>query len=165
MNDFPSIIARWLFFILGGIWGYLEPTLPFALVCLFAVFIDAISAWRLAKRVRRHHPEIPDEKIHDKFESEKAWKCFPTLLIIYSLIAICHLIDTVIFPFLDMYLANFMAGGFSLYQVWSILENESSENPRSWAKFLQKFMVNKASRHIEEFGEAINSLKDEDKTD
>lgn len=55
----------------------------------------------------------------------------------------------------DLYLANMVAGSFCIYELWSILENESSESSRPWAKVLQKIMINKASRYIEDIGDTI----------
>lgn len=161
MNDVITFLPKWIVVAAGALAGVLVPTIPFALICLFAVFLDSICAWRLAKRIKRHHPEIPEEQIHDKYESEKAWKMFPTLLIIYGCIVLTHMIDAIIFPFLDMYLPNFVAGGFCLYELVSVLENESSENPRSWARFMQKFLVNKASRHIDGLKEALDGMNGE----
>lgn len=85
---------------------------------------------------------------------------FPTLLFVYSIIVFAFLIDRMIFPFVEMYLPNMIAGAFCFYELWSILENESSENGKSWAKVLQKIMVNKANRHIDGMAEALNELKD-----
>lgn len=159
MFNILQTLSKYAFTAFGCVIGILNPTFPFALICMFALLLDSLSAWRLAKRVKKNHPDLPDEAIHDKFESEKAWKMFPTLLIVYGCIVLGHLIDNIIFPFVTMYLANMIAGGFCLYSLWSVLENESSENGKSWALFLQKFMVNKATRHIEGFKEALEEIK------
>lgn len=151
-------IARFFMFLFGGIIGLLQPTIPFALVCVFAIFLDSISAWRLAKRLKKKYKHVPSHLIHDKYESGKAFAMFNTLLIVYGVIVLGYCIDTIMFPFLDMKLPNFLSGAFCLYEILSILENESSENNQSWAKFLQKFLVNKASRHIEDFYESWHGL-------
>lgn len=41
-----------------------------------------------------------------------------------------------------------VVGFFFVYQVWSILENWSSENDKKIAIALQRIMVNKAERHF-----------------
>ena len=58
----------------------------------------------------------------------------------------------------DMYLANMVAGSFCIYELWSILENESSENPKSWAKLLQKIMIDEASRYTDALEDSIKDI-------
>ncbi len=158
MTSYSNILLRWFFVGLGALFSMLKPTVPFALICIFAAFLDCISAWRLARRIKRLHPEIPEDLIHDKFESDKLWNMFPKLALLYGVIILCHFIDQYIYPFLDLYLPNAIAGAFCFRELWSILENESSENPNSWAKLAQKVMVNKAARHIEDLGHAMRDF-------
>lgn len=158
MNEIYQNMLKWLSCLGFGIVGYLAPTFPFMLICLFAILVDCLTAWRLSKRVKKRHPE---KIVHDKFESEKFWGIFPKMLVVFLVIVLAHMIDASIFPMFDMYLSNCVAGVFSLYEIWSILENESSENDDSWARFLQKFMVNKASRHIEGLQEAFDEMRKE----
>ena len=158
MTTYSNIVLRWIFVGLGAVFSVLEPTVPFALICLFAAILDCISAWRLARRIKRHHPEIPEDQIHDKFESDKFWRLFPKLAIVYRCIVLCHFIDHYIYPFLDLYLSNAVAGAFCFRELLSIFENESSENPSSWARLAQKVLVNKAARHIEGLGKAIEDM-------
>lgn len=156
-----DIIGRALTVLIGAAWGYISPTLPFVGVCFFAIALDCLTAYRLAKRV---HKKYPDRNVIAKFRSDKAWALFPTLLIVYGLIVLGYFIDVLIFPFVDLYLSNVVAGGFCLWEMWSILENESSEQDRSWARFLQRFMVNKASRHVEDMGEFVQAAFEESKS-
>lgn len=158
MTTYSNIILRWIFIGLGAVFSMLKPTVPFALICLFAAILDCISAWRLARRIKRHHPEIPEDQIHDKFESDKFWRLFPKLAIVYGCIVLCHFIDHYIYPFLDLYLSNAVAGAFCFRELLSIFENESSENPSSWARLAQKVLVNKAARHIEDIGKAMGDM-------
>lgn len=158
MTTYSNIILRWMFIGLGAVFSVLKPTVPFALICLFAAILDCISAWRLARRIKRHHPEIPEDQIHDKFESDKFWRLFPKLAIVYGCIVLCHFIDHYIYPFLDLYLSNAVAGAFCFRELLSIFENESSENPSSWARLAQKVLVNKAARHIEDLGKAMGEM-------
>ena len=158
MTTYSNIILRWIFIGLGAVFSMLKPTVPFALICLFAAILDCISAWRLARRIKRHHPEIPEDRIHDKFESDKFWRLFPKLAIVYGCIVLCHFIDHYIYPFLDLYLSNAVAGAFCFRELLSIFENESSENPSSWARLAQKVLVNKAARHIEDLGKAMGEM-------
>ncbi len=154
-----NTLIRGIFVLIGGTIGGLTPMVPFALICLFAAVIDSISAWRLARRVKKHYP---NSKPHDKFESEKFFGIFSKMFILFSCIILAFLIDSYIFPMLDLILPNIVAGAFCFYEMWSILENESSENPRSWAKLLQKIMINKASKYVEGLSEALEDLKKEE---
>lgn len=149
-------VAVWL---VGALFGYLQPTFPFAGVCFFAIVLDCFTAWRLSRRVKAANPENAD----GKFRSDKASKIFPTLLVIYACIVLGYSIDVKICTGIDLGLANWIAGGFCFVQLWSILENESSANGATWARVLQKIMVNKAERHIENVGKIINEINNEDK--
>lgn len=150
-----EIMSRMVLWGIGSLWGYLEPTIPFMGICFFAVLLDCCAAYRLALRVRKNHP---DAKVHDKFESAKASKVFGTIFQISSVIVLLWMMDEYIFPFSKLYLANWAAGGFCAIQVWSILENESSENGAAWAKALQTIMINKASRHLEDAAAVLETL-------
>ena len=86
---------------------------------------------------------------------------FYTLCIVYSCTVLGWLIDTYMYPFIDLYLANFISGGFCLVQLLSIFENESSFNNARWAKVLQKVLVNKAARHLD-LNEADLKAKEQD---
>lgn len=138
--------TRFVCWIIGAIWGLLSPTIPFALICLFAIILDCISAWKLGRRVAKKHPQ--EAKNADKLKSEDASKMAYTLLIIYACTFLGWLIDKFMYPFVDLYLANFISGGFCMVQLLSILENESSCNGARWAKVLQKVLVDKTARHL-----------------
>lgn len=148
-----------LVWMIGACWGYLQPTFPFAAVCFLAIVLDCFTAWRLARRVRQNNPDMAD----GKFRSDKASKIFSTLFVIYACVVLGYSIDVNICTGIDLGLANWIAGGFCFVQLWSILENESSENGASWARVLQKVMVNKARRHMEGVDEILSDIKNEDK--
>ncbi len=139
--------SRAILFLIGAAWGLLEPTVPFAGICLFAILIDCLTAWRLGKRVKKRNPRSGEDE--GKIRSNYARRMFYTLCVIYACTVLGWLIDTQMFPFMDLYLASFISGGFCLVQLLSILENESSCNDAQWAKVLQKVLVNKAARHLE----------------
>ena len=139
--------SRLLVFLAGAVWGLLEPTIPFAGICLFAILIDCLTAWRLGKRVKAQNPKAKTDDA--KFRSSYARRMFYTLCVVYACTVLGWLIDTKMFPFAELYLACFISGGFCLVQLLSILENESSCNDARWAKVLQKVLVNKAARHLD----------------
>jgi len=147
-NFFKSIFSygsRALVWVFGAFWGLIQPTIPFAAICFFAILLDCFTAWRLSRRVKKKHPEASD----GKFKSSYARRMFVTLFIVYACTFLAFLIDEYIYPFVDLYLANWISGGFCLVQLLSVLENESSENDHHWAKVLQKVLVDKAARHFD----------------
>ena len=159
---FESLIhcgSRLSFFLIGAIWGLLEPTIPFAGICIFAIVVDCVTAYRLGKRVKAQNPRAKTDDA--KFRSSYARRMFYTLCIVYSCTVLGWLIDTYMYPFIDLYLANFISGGFCLVQLLSIFENESSCNNARWAKVLQKVLVNKAARHLD-LNEADLKAKEQD---
>lgn len=159
---FESLIhcgSRFSFFLIGAIWGLLEPTIPFAGICIFAIVVDCVTAYRLGKRVKAQNPRAKTDDA--KFRSSYARRMFYTLCIVYSCTVLGWLIDTYMYPFIDLYLANFISGGFCLVQLLSIFENESSCNNARWAKVLQKVLVNKAARHLD-LNEADLKAKEQD---
>jgi hypothetical protein len=144
-EEFYSVF-KWIFIGLGAVLSYLKPTIPFLLICLFATMLDCYSAFTLSKRVRKKHPEAND----GKFKSKYAIKVFSSILKVYALIVLAFLIDRFIIPTEQgLYLPNVIAGMFCFVQIWSFLENESSENEAKWARVLQRIMVNKAERHFD----------------
>ncbi len=139
--------SRLLLFLIGAVWGLLEPTIPFAGICLFAILVDCFTAYRLGKRVKTKNPKATADE--GKFRSNYARRMFYTLCVVYACTVLGWLIDAYMYPFAELYLANFISGGFCLVQLLSILENESSCNEAGWAKALQKVLVNKAARHLD----------------
>lgn len=112
-------------------------------VCTLAVIIDCISAIKLAKRVKK------TGKGTGKPTSAKGKKILSTLLSIYTLIMLSYLIDMYVVTMFEIYLENIVAGIFCFWNLWSILENESSANTARWAKVLQRILVDKAERHFD----------------
>lgn len=125
--------------------GFFEPTIPFAGVLFFAIVLDCLSAFDLSRRLKKKHPE----KVTGKFKSEYALKMMKTFIQMYSVILLVFLVETYIIPMHTLNLTNYVAAICCGIQLWSILENASSENGKLWAKVLQKIMVNKAERHFD----------------
>lgn len=130
----------------GMLWCWIEPTLPFALLCVFAVLLDCFSAWRLNRRVRNKYPNGGAD---GKFKSSHASKMVGDLLVVWLCILLAGGVDVIILPHMDLHLGNYVAAIFCLIELWSVLENESSCNGASWAVVMQKFLVDKTKRHLE----------------
>ena len=130
---------------LGAFVALLQPTLPFILICTIAILCDCYTAWALSRRVKRKYPGAND----GKFKSRYAGQVFVTLTKVYTLTVLAFLIETYIFEGLPVKLANLVAGAVCFWQVWSMLENESSCNDAKWAKIAQRILVDKTERHFE----------------
>ncbi|MDR1022025.1 MAG: phage holin family protein [Prevotellaceae bacterium] len=140
-----NVLVKFISGLTGAIIACFAQTMPFAMICLFAVIVDCISAFRLSLRVKVKFPE----QCSGKLKSDSARRMFGTLLMIYAVILLLHTVDKYCFTFMNMYLANIAAGVFCMVQIISILENESSCNRAKWAKVLQKMLVDKTKRHLD----------------
>ena len=138
-------ILKYIFALFLGLFAAVEPTLQFAVVLFFAILLDCFSAYDLNRRLKKQHPD----KVAGKFQSRYALKMLKTFLQAYSVIVLLHLIDVIILKnFSYLNLSNGGAAVFCGLQIWSILENISSANGATWAKKLQKIMVDKTQRHF-----------------
>lgn len=129
----------------GALFALLQPTLPFIVICTIAILCDCYTAWSLSRRVKKKYPGAND----GKFKSNYAGRVFVTLIKVYALTVLAFLIETYIFEGLPVKLANIVAGAVCFWQVWSMLENESSCNDAKWAKIAQRILVDKTERHFE----------------
>lgn len=145
MNTTLTITLKALFGICGAILAYLKPTFPFITICTIAVLFDCYTAWSLSRRVKKKFPD----KAEGKLKSDKIGKIFVNLLKIYALIIFAWLIQEHITVHLDIHVTNIIAGAVCFWQIWSMLENESSCNDSSWAKIAQKVLIDKTSRHFD----------------
>lgn len=139
-------ISRLCAAFIGVLWCWIEPTLPFALMCIFAVILDCLSAWRLNKRVLKMYP---DGGADGKFKSSHAAKMIGDLAVVWLCILLAGGVDSVILPHIELHLGNYVAAIFCLVEMWSVLENESSCNGSSWARLMQRFLVDKTKRHLD----------------
>ena len=152
---------RPLFTMLGALLALLEPTLPFILICSFAIFCDCYTAWRLDKRVKAKFGEKAP-KSSGKFLSSKAGRVIHTLIKVYALIILAYFINMYITSGLGVDMTKVVAGAVCFWQLWSIFENESSCNDATWAKVAQKVLVDKTERHL---GIDLSLLKKQDDED
>lgn len=136
--------VKGLFVLIGSLLAFLSPIGVFILIAILATFADVWSAWRLSVRVRKR-----TGLSLGKFKSDSAMKAFRSL-ISFSYVAILgFLCDRFIMSPEDLYCLKMVTGAYTFVQVYSILENTSSESDETWAKILQKIMVNKANRHFD----------------
>lgn len=148
MNNVTYDILRWIFTALGALAAILQPTLPYLLICTFMILADCYTAWSLSKRAMKM---FPDKVSMDgkKFKSHNFGKVIMTLLKAYALIIMAFFIQRHITDAWPIELTKVAAGAICFWQLWSILENESSCNGAKWARILQKILVDKTSRHFD----------------
>lgn len=138
--------GKQLFGAVGGLMVSLEPTIPIMTLCTICVILDCYTAWTLSRRVKKKYPGAND----GKFKSKYAGRVFVTLLKIYAVIVLVHFIQIHITDaFFVVELPKLVAGAFCFYQIWSMLENESSCNDSRWARVVQKILVDKTERHFD----------------
>jgi hypothetical protein len=129
----------------GALVALLQPTVPFIIICTIAILFDCYTAWSLSRRVKRKYPGAND----GKFKSRYAGRVFVTLIKVYALTILAYLVQTFILEGLPIKLANIVAAAVCFWQVWSMLENESSCNDAKWAKIAQRILVDKTERHFD----------------
>lgn len=147
-NQLISDTLRWLFAALGAALAILEPTLPYIFICTMMILADCYTAWSLSRRARKAHPEkvSPDGK---KFKSHHFGAVILTILKAWTLIVMSFLIQRHITDGMPVDLTKVAAGVICFWQLWSILENESSCNGAKWARTLQRILVDKTARHFD----------------
>lgn len=138
---------RWLFTGIGAVVAILEPTLPYIIICTMAILFDCWTAWQLSRRVCKAHPEKVGNDA-GKFDTHHFGRVVTTLLKSYALIVLAFLMHKHITSGLAFDLTKVAAGAICFWQLWSILENESSCNGAKWAKLAQRILVDKTSRHF-----------------
>lgn len=147
-NQFISDIFRRIFTAAGAVIAMLEPTLPYIGICTLMILADCYTAWALSRRAKKAHPHrVSDDGKH--FKSQHFGKVIVTLLKAYALIIMAFLLQTNITDAWPIDLTKVAAGAICFWQLWSILENESSCNGARWAKIAQKILVDKTSRHFD----------------
>lgn len=145
LKTFITHCGKYCVSTFGALVALLQPTLPFIVICTIAILCDCYTAWSLSRRVKKKYPGSND----GKFKSNYAGRVFVTLIKVYALTVLAFLIETYIFEGLPVKLANIVAGAVCFWQVWSMLENESSCNDAKWAKIAQRILVDKTERHFD----------------
>lgn len=141
-------LRRIFFTAFGAVCTALAPTLPYIILCTCAVLADCLSAWMLARRVKKAYPAEADRET-GKFKSYHFGKTIWTLLCVYMLLIFAYFLDMYITSTLPFNALKVAAGAVIFWQAWSILENASSCNGAKWAKILQQIMVDKTERHLD----------------
>lgn len=131
--------------IFGGLLLAFETSLNYFIPCLFAIALDVFSAWMLSRRVHKKYPNHCD----GKFKSEYKWRVMITLGVMFFVMILAAYVDLKIRRCDDELAMRVTLGAFLFYELFSCVENWSSENDNRFAKALQRIMVNKAERHLD----------------
>lgn len=149
-NESMYSVSRWVGAAFGAIFAeFIEPSLPYMLICTVAIFFDVITAWQLGRRVAARYPEEAENQAKF-FSSKKCGKIITTLIKVYVAVIFAHFINIYItadLGFLDV--EKLVAGGVTFWQIISVLENESSCNDAKWARLVQRILIDKTSRHLD----------------
>ncbi|GAY28406.1 hypothetical protein PvtlMGM1_1706 [Prevotella sp. MGM1] len=144
---------------MGFLWAYLEPTVPYALLCVFAVMLDCLTAYRLNRRIKRL---LPNAKTDGKLKSARMSKMISDLTVVWLCILLAVGVDDKLLGHLgNLHLGQYVAAIFVLCTSVSILENESSCNGAVWARAVQKVVTSKVSRHLDIDEEELEKLLNE----
>lgn len=144
MHTILEYITKAIMAILGGLWAWVEPTMPFAGTCVVAVIADMVSAWRLSARLKRQ-----GHNTDGRLSSARAGKMIGKLIGVYTAMLLAAAIEATVLDGLSVRLPNIVAGVFCGVSLLSILENESSANGHSWARIAQRIVKSKIERHID----------------
>lgn len=162
MDDIVSYLTRIGAVVVGLLWAYIEPNIPFLMLALFAMLLDCYSAFRLNRRIKKYYPKASAD---GKLKSSHLSKMVSDMVIIFAAIIMAHLIERYCFPHLmPIYLPNYVCAVFCAVQIVSILENESSCNGKPWARLAQKIVANKISRHLLD-GDDLDQMMKETKAE
>lgn len=137
-------LTQYVSSLFGGFLMAFETSIDFFVPCLIAVVLDVISAYFLGRRVHLKHPEYSD----GKFKSEYKRRIVFTMIIVWLAIILANYVDIAVRYSADKLAVRYTVAVFLFYEIWSCLENWSSENDKPLAKALQRIMVNKAERHL-----------------
>ncbi len=140
-------LFRPLFTSLGAMIAIIEPAVPYMLICTLAIFYDCYTAWQLDRRVRAKYGSNAPRHT-GKFKSSHFGRVIYTLIKVYALIILAYFIEQYITIGMPIDMTKVAAGAVCFWQIWSILENESSCNNATWARLAQRILVDKTERHL-----------------
>lgn len=151
--------------LIGIVIAWIEPTLPYLYICVFAIALDCLTAWRCNRRIYNQYREAikrnPKAKIDGKLKSHHMTKMISDMLVVFACILLAYHVDqTLLFHLGNLHLAQYVSAIFCVVQFVSILENESTSNNAAWARVLQKIVADKTERHL---GIDIKDLLNEEK--
>lgn len=133
----------------ASVMAFVGPVVPYGAICTAMIVADLLSARMLARRVRRRVANDVANPDALKFSSRRFGATVVTLVKTYALLLLAHGVDVVIIAnAAPLSLLRFCAALICFWQLWSILENESSANNSTWARIAQRILIDKTERHL-----------------
>lgn len=149
---------------LGVLWAWVEPTVPFLVVCLAVKALDVYTAitrnHRILAQYEREliaHPEAQHKKVSGKLCSQHLGRLFHSVLVIFALVVIAHWIGILCPSVTPFPLEQAVAAAFAAAQVLSVLENECCCSQDRFAHVLRHYLIDKCKR---EYGVSIKQLEE-----
>lgn len=131
----------------GAAAAFVEPVLPVAGLCTVMVMADVVSGIRLRHRLRRAGKPLPGARE----TSRRLGRAVRTLVWVYGGLCVAHGADLALGSAI-----NFLTGGHSalnmlgvavcLWQLMSVLENESTCSDAAWAAKARKYLEDKSKK-------------------
>jgi undecaprenyl pyrophosphate phosphatase UppP len=147
LSNFIKVVGTLIF---ASISAALQAVMPLIILALAFVIADCITAWRLSRRVHKNGCHNGKKGSCGKFKSHKMAKAVIELIIVIPFgLLLAYFTQIYLFEGINIRLPQIFAGVVIFWQLWSILENESSCNDAKWAKVLQKILVDKTARHFD----------------
>lgn len=150
MNTIYEHITKAAMAILGGLWAWVQPTLPFAGLCILAAFADMVSVWRLSARIKKQG--------RTSEYTASAGSMIGKLIGVYTAMLLAAAMEATVLEGMSVRLPNIVAGAFCGAIFLEILKRESSENDNAWARIVQLIVKSKIDRHID----LIDAPKEQD---
>ncbi len=146
-------VSRYVSALIGIVWAYIEPTVPFLLLCVFAILLDCFTAWRLNRRLYyKYHKQLKKNGkavLDGKLKSSHMFQMISDLCVVFLCVILAYHVDAILLPQLgNLHLAQYVSAIFCLVQFCSVLENESTASDAEWAKALQRVLQDKTERHL-----------------
>lgn len=142
---------------IGGLFGWFvgtfKPSFPLMIIAVIFILYDAWTAYRLYKRAHKKYPDRT-KRHQAKFTSFAFGKVVKvTIPERLWLIFLAYLVEKWVCKDVHIPLSYIVTGVVCFEQFWSICENQSScrdDNDSKIWRFLQRFMIDKTERHLDE---------------
>lgn len=116
-----------------------------ATVCTVFVLLDTFTAVSLSRRLRRKGMPAAG-----KVSSQRLGHTIATLCRIYLALLIAQMVQLwIVQGYGGFNAVRFVAAAVCVWQLLSILENESTCSDAAWAKIARRFLIDKAKRHLD----------------
>lgn len=131
--------------VAGAAAAFCRPLAAPAAICTILVCVDFITAVKLGRRLRR-----AGRGADGRLSSRRFGRVVLTIVKIYGALVVASMAQRwIICDYGGFDAVRFTAGAVCLWQLLSILENESTCSDARWARIARKFLVDKAKRYLE----------------